>query len=92
VKVTIGPEALVESDDAFAFYERQEPGLGWRFLETVERAAELLCEHPEAGQLVAGGLRHWVVRDFPYVILYSVRPGEIFIESVFHGSRAPRAR
>lgn len=83
-------EAQAELDDAFAYYEHEEAGLGWRLLAAVEHACFLLCDHPEAGELVDHLLRRWVVRGFPYIILYSIRGDELYIEAVYHGRQRPR--
>jgi hypothetical protein len=51
----------------------------------------MLCEYPHAGQLTADGqTRRWVLGRFPYILLYSVRGEEIYIEAVASCYRAPR--
>ena len=52
---TFDENALSELDAAVSFYDRQKEGLGLELLETVEEAADMLCEYPHAGQLTADG-------------------------------------
>ena len=47
---TFDQDAFVELDAAVAFYERQREGLGLELFEAVERAADMLCEQPHAGE------------------------------------------
>lgn len=40
--------AELELNEAAAYYEFEEPGLGARFLTEVDRCIESLVKHPEA--------------------------------------------
>ena len=70
-------------------YESAVPGLGRHFAGEVERVVQVRVENPELGSLVDEDLRHFVLRRFPFSVVYSAIPGLIYIVAVAHGSREP---
>ena len=68
------PDADFEFQEYAQFYESNVPGLGLRFIGEVERASELLNLHPEIGEAIEHGFRHFVLAEFPHSIIYSVEP------------------
>lgn len=90
------PRALAERDvdDALDFYlteAGQTAALG--FIDALERAYRLIGERPEAGssryahELDLPGLRNWPLRDYPYVVFYSLRDDHIDIWRILHAAR-----
>jgi hypothetical protein len=83
------PEAEIEVIESAAWYESQVPGLGLDFGEEVERVIELLLGDPELGAAVDGDIRHFVLRRFPFSVVYAVVGQLLYVLAVAHGSRAP---
>ena len=83
------PEAELELYEAAVRYEAEVPELGRRFGEEVERVVHLLLEHPEMGARVDNSLRHFVLRKFPFSVVYAVASDLIYILAIAHGSREP---
>lgn len=83
------PEAEEELYNAALRYEFEVAGLGRRFRDEVSRVLELLLESPEMGARVDSDLRHFVLRRFPFSIIYAVTSDLLYIVAVAHGSRAP---
>jgi toxin ParE1/3/4 len=83
------PAAGKELIDAAAFYERQRPGLGDRFIDEVERVIALLTEHPELGAGVLRDIRFIVLDRFPFRLVYAVEDSAIRIIAVAHQKRRP---
>ena len=83
------PEAELELIEAAAYYEIQVPGLGERFEAEVQRATDLLLEHPEIGAPADAVLRKFVLNRFPLILYYSVTSNILRIEVVAHQSRRP---
>ena len=77
-------------DQAFVWYERQRPGLGDEFLESVEECLERIRLRPESFALVKKDLRVALVERFPYLVVYRLLSDRIRISAVVHGSRHPR--
>jgi plasmid stabilization system protein ParE len=78
------PDAEREIDEAFAYYERQRPGLGQGFIAAIERGLELIEQAPHAWPVVAGEARWHLTRKFPYGIVYVVRGSDTIVIAVAH--------
>lgn len=77
--------------DAYRWYEEQQPGLGATFLESLEKAEELISSNPELFGKVRGEVRRAILKKFPYGIFYVVRPDFISVIAVLHHARDPKA-
>lgn len=85
------------SDRALAYLKAEQTYLG-RFDKRaakatamqIRKAAELLAEHPQAGQAVAiiPGVRRYV--SAPYVIDYIQTGGVVVVLAIRHGRQNPR--
>ena len=75
--------------EASFFYEARSEGLGFEFLDGVQRLIDLIREHPKLGQSVPGGFRRAVLRRFPFSLIYSEERNEIVIIAVAHAKRRP---
>jgi plasmid stabilization system protein ParE len=78
-----------ELNEAAAFYARARPGLGDAFLAEVYRAVDAMVASPLAGTAVENDVRWWLVRRFPYSVLYRVRDDHIRILAIAHQKRRP---
>ncbi|HLS82304.1 MAG TPA: type II toxin-antitoxin system RelE/ParE family toxin [Steroidobacter sp.] len=79
MKYEFHPEAELELCEAALRYEAEVPELGRRFGEEVERVVYLLLDHPEMGARVDESLRHFVLRKFPFPVVYAVASDLIYI-------------
>ena len=57
--------------------------------DEVERVVRLLLEHPELGSRLDDELRHFVLRRFPFSVVYAVVSDVVYVVAVAHGSREP---
>ena len=89
MKYEFHPEAEQELYEATSRYDAEVPELGLRFAAEVERVIQLPLEHPELGSRLDDDLRHFVLRKFPFSIVYAVVGDLVYIVSVAHGSREP---
>ena len=78
-----------ELAEAIQFYDDRSPGLGSRFRDHVWGAVNFLRRFPLAAPVLDDGVRKYVVRKFPYNLLYSVEDDYIFILAVAHHKRRP---
>ena len=83
------PEAEQELYEAASRYESELPDLGRRFADEVERVVQLLLDHPELGSRLDPELRHFVLRRFPFSVVYAAAGDLVYIVAMAHGSRAP---
>jgi toxin ParE1/3/4 len=89
MKYEFHPEAEEELYAAADFYEAGLAGLGSDFGEEVNRVIALLLEHPELGARTDSDLRHFVLRRFPFSVVYAAADQLIYIVAIAHGSREP---
>ena len=88
--VILRPEAGQEYDDAFDYYELQQPGLGVTFAGRVQDVLTRIGNNPKMHGVVLGDVRKAVVRKFPFCIYYREVAGTVEVLAVFHTSRDPR--
>ncbi|MEO8998332.1 MAG: type II toxin-antitoxin system RelE/ParE family toxin [Rhodanobacter sp.] len=81
--------AEVELREAILYYESEAPGLGRRFLSTVESALAEILDHPLTGAPLRGDVRRKQLGRFPYQLLYRLDDEEIRILAVMHKRRRP---
>ncbi len=83
------PEAEQELCEAASRYESEVSELGLRFVDEVERVIRLLLEQPQLGSRLDDELRHFVLRRFPFSVVYAVVSDVVYVVAVAHGSRVP---
>lgn len=83
------PEAEVELFEAIEYYENRETGLGLDFSIEVCSALQRIVDHPTAWPVLEGDIRRCMTNRFPYGVLYSVEPREIYILAIMHLHRDP---
>lgn len=83
------PPARREFDEATREYELKRAGLGREFNSAISAALARIVSHPEAWSLLGGNVRRFVVRRFPYAIIYRRAPAEIVIVAISHHRREP---
>ena len=83
------PEAQAEFMDSIEFYESRSQGLGEDFASEVFYAIQNILSYPHAWPVIEGEIRRCLTHRFPYGILYSIEPDNVFILSVMHLHRHP---
>ena len=81
--------ATAELEQAVAWYEQRESGLGERLYVAFQEARLFIRRQPRAGTPFAHGTRKWRVPGFPYKVIYCDLPAEILIVAIAHDSRRP---
>ena len=71
------------------WYDKQLTGLGLAFADSIYAAADHICKHPESYSFKKKQFREFVVKRFPFVVVYEYIEVEelINILHVFHTSR-----
>ncbi len=83
------PDAVLELEDALLWYEKISVKVLQKFKEELNIGFEKILMYPNAAQLFYKDFRRYVLRVFPYLIIYSVQEDNIFVVSVFNTSRNP---
>jgi plasmid stabilization system protein ParE len=83
-------EARLEFENAVAWYNEREPGLGDRFAAEVNATIGRIVKDPERFPRRGKTLRRASVETFKkYSILFRIEPEFIGVAAVFHGARNP---
>lgn len=88
-KVIIRPEAEKDIEEAFLWYEDKRVGLGYDFLLQIDAGLRFIERNPEVYPPEYKGTRKFLIKRFPYKIIYLVEKERIIIVAVFHGKRCP---
>jgi len=83
------PAAARELDEAAVNYENASEGLGMEFLAEFERAMVLVTAMPFAWFGVDSEYRRYLLRRFPYALIYRLDDSLVIVTSVFHQHRKP---
>lgn len=89
------PLTKQDYDEAYAWYENKQKGLGERFLKAVRKKIEAVVLYPEAyGSKGNKKFREAEVDIFPYLLVYKInkRKKEIYISSIHHSKKHPHKK
>ena len=89
MKVRFLAEADVEFRESVRYYEDKAPGLGLAFIAEVHRVVTVVASQPSIGSPVDDELRKFVLRRFPYNVIYTDEGDEVVITAVAHHKRRP---
>lgn len=89
-RLIIRPEAELDIQDAFEWYEAQTSGLGSEFVRAVDACLSSTGRNPLAYPIIYKQTRRALVRRFPYGILYVLDQDVITVIACFHGKRNPK--
>ena len=87
--VLLDPEARVEFDQGYDYYEGQRAGSGEAFADAVQVALDRIGSMPQLHRAVFGDTRRAVVRGYPYCVYYREEATRVRVLSVFHTRRDP---
>ena len=84
------PAAEADVEEAFAWCEKQRPGLGEAFRRALNVAVASMEEHPEAYAVIHRKTRRVLLPKFPYGLYYRVLENNLLVVACMHGKRHPR--
>lgn len=88
-KIEFHPEARLELENARAWYRERSKIAARAFVTEVLRALRSIAISPEAWPRTRVNERRFVLKRFPYSIIYRIRENEIFITALAHQRRLP---
>lgn len=89
MKIRIRLSAEGDLADGFAFYEKQEPGLGGYFLDSLFADIDSLALYGGIYRRVFGAHR-LLARTFPFAVYYDVIDGTAHVKAVLDCRRDPK--
>lgn len=87
MKIKDSAIAAEELDDALTYYSDVHPDFAEGFFYEVVKAKKLILQFPLAWKNLGRGLRGFIVRRYPYTIVYRVMEHEIWIIAYAHHKR-----
>jgi plasmid stabilization system protein ParE len=88
-RVIIRPEAENDLKEAFSWYEDKRQGLGYDLLLQVDAGLRFIERNPKISPPEYKGARKYLVKRFPYKIIYLLEEERIIVLAVIHGKRSP---
>jgi len=82
-------EALEDAEAAARWYAERSAAAAAGFSEEIDAAESAIGDLPEAWPLFDHGTRRYLLRRYPFSIIYRVEPSRILILAVAHGHRRP---
>jgi len=89
MKIIFDPDAQSEFFDAIQYYEESKKGLGKRYRIHIEFAIKSISEAPFRYRTLHHPFRKFLLKKFPYSIIYTIEPDHIRIMAVAHTKRKP---
>ncbi len=84
------PDTLDEVKNYYDWYQSQVNGLGDDFLLELEEAYKIIMELPDTWPKFQKGFRRFLLKKFPFSVIYKFKGNSIFIVAVMHNSRKPK--
>jgi toxin ParE1/3/4 len=75
--------------EALAWYQSRSSQAAAGFEATMEVALQRICDSPEMSPLCDDRHRFYVMRRYPYSIIYRIASGNVLIVAVAHARRSP---
>ena len=88
-EIRLREEAEADLSEAAIWYQQQQKGLGYNFLDEVLTLSQSIKEHPHAYPIVHREVRRALTNRFPFGIFYRVEEEIIVIFAIMHASRDP---
>ena len=74
---------------AFSWYERQQKGLGFEFLNCIDDRTKSILKYPNMYRIYYSNFRRCLIKRFPFSIFYTIEDKSIIIHSVFNNKQDP---
>ena len=93
-RIKVGKDAALELEEAAAWYEKEQPGLGMRFISVFEHAVVLLSDSnppltPVQGNAGKLGAQKLLLHNFPFSVIVQEIDDDIVVVALAHHSRRP---
>jgi len=90
-RLILKPEAEKDFDDAIAWYETQQKGLGEGFISKLDNLFFIIVRNPKLFQVFHRQYRRAFLTRFPYAVFYLVDEmnKQVTIYAILHTHRNP---
>jgi len=89
LEIIFHPAIKTEVKVSYDWYQKQASGLGDDYISELESAYQTICEIPETWPKFEKGSRRFLLRKFPFSVIYYFNEKTVFVVAVMHNSRKP---
>ncbi len=89
LRLDFHPDIHGELTNGYLWYESKCNGLGEDFIRELESAFSVIQELPDTWPVISKNFRRYLLKRFPYGVIYKIKEDCIFIVAVMHLSREP---
>jgi toxin ParE1/3/4 len=87
--VEVHPLAADEAEAAERWYRDRNETSATRFRRELDRAVGLIADRPDAAPPYVGNTRRFLLRRFPFFVVYRVFSQHVQVVAVAHARRRP---
>jgi len=87
--ILFDPAAIAEARAPHSWYSARSPSPAANFLRELDEATEAIAGAPDRWSSYVESTRRYVLRRFPFFVVYRERDDVIEILAVAHGRRRP---
>jgi plasmid stabilization system protein ParE len=87
--VRLHPDAITEAKAAYEWYAERNPAAADAFISELDHAISQIQTGPERWTMHLHGTRKFLLRRFPYGVIYRITESAIQVIAVAHGRRRP---
>jgi plasmid stabilization system protein ParE len=88
-QLEIHPSALAELKSALSWYLERNQTAADKFAAELDRAMDLLTATPQRWPAGEHGSRKFILRRFPFAIVYREKEAAVQVLAIAHGHRRP---
>jgi plasmid stabilization system protein ParE len=82
-------EAIKEAEAAAQWYAERSRTAASGFADEIDTAIAAIERNPEAWPSYDHGTRHYLLRRYPFSVVYRIEAARILVVAVAHGHRRP---
>ncbi|HJT76376.1 MAG TPA: type II toxin-antitoxin system RelE/ParE family toxin [Gemmataceae bacterium] len=87
--ITLLPAAEQDYQEALAWYQARSAQAAAGFEAAVEVALQRIADNPELFGLCDDRHRFYVLRRYPYSVIYRIDQGDVLVIAIAHSRRSP---
>ena len=87
--IELHPEAIAEARDAHEWYAERSAVAADAFMAELDAAINGICQWPDRWAVYLHGTRRYLLKRFPYLVIYRATADKLQVIAVAHGRRKP---
>jgi plasmid stabilization system protein ParE len=89
ISVELDPEAVAEAEEAFHWYAKRSQRAADAFVAELDVAVARISDQPRLFAAYLHGTRRYLLRRYPYAVVYREQPDLIQVIAIAHCKRRP---